>query len=344
MTLVLWGVSPIGLGHATRGVAVAQELQSRGLEVVFATGGNAVGCISSYGMKVHDFIREPVPSVRSGEMKNASFWYLQYWLGYRRSKAAMRKLIDTLEPDLVVGDEEFAGVSIALETRRRHALISDELELGFARSFIARPIERRVARWYGGLQARVSALIVPDFGNDAGNRHYVTPVVRRVTASRERVIEELSLPSGGPMVLFSMSGAGIGDSLLQNALEAFRRLRIPGAFFVIAGNWGTRLAGGGVYDVGPVRDGQNLVAAADLVISTAGKSTLDEAASAGTPIIAIPIRNHAEQQRNAGSLGYRAEDASRLGELIAEKMGHREAPRKYDGASRAAKLLAGMAD
>lgn len=322
---------------------MAQELEGAGIDVVFATGGNAADFISSYGMKVRDVIRMPIPAVRSGEMKNASLWYLRYWVGYRGDKDAMRRLIEGLEPDLVVGDEEFAGVSAALEAGRRHALISDELELGFARSFLAKSIEKRVSGWYRELQEKVSALIIPDFGADIGNRHYVTPVVRRVTAKRDRVAEEFSLPRKGLMVLFSMSGAGIGDNVLQRTVEAFRRMKFPRAFLVVAGNRGRRLSGDGIYDVGPVQDGQNLIASADLVVSTAGKSTMDEAASSGTPLVAIPIRNHVEQQRNAQKLGYTTEDLNRLSELIAEKIGRRQEPKNYDGAARAAKLLAGMA-
>jgi len=340
LTLVLYGVSPIGLGHASRAVAVGQELEKAGIDAVFATGGNAAEYISSYGMKVQDVVREPLPAVRGGEMKEASLWYLKYWWGYRRSKSAMDRLIRELEPDVVVGDEEFSGVSSAMAAGKRHALIADELQLGFARTLLARPIERRVAEWYSRLQADVSTLIIPDFGVDAGNRHYVTPIVRRVTATREQVAEEFSLPSGGLMLLLSMSGSGIGAVLMRRTLEAFKRMRIPGGFLVVNGNRGSRASVDGVYDLGPVRDGQNFIAAADLVISTAGKSTIDEAASSGTPLIPIPIRNHPEQERNAGALGYTAKDISRLEELIAEKLGHREVPKEYHGAAKTAELLA----
>jgi len=339
LTLVLYGVSPIGLGHASRGVAVGQELEAAGVEVVFASGGNAASHLSSYGMNVRDVIREPVPAVRGGEMKNASLWYLRYWSGYRRSKAAMAALMKSLEPDLVVGDEEFSGVSLALEAKRPHALIADELQLGFARSALARYVEVRVESWYSRLQQEVEALIVPDFGADGGNRHHVGPIVRPVTSGRAQLSEEYSLPAEGFMILLSMSGSGIGDYLLRRTLEAFRRMAVPGAFLVIAGNRGRTVAGDRVFDLGTVRDGQNLVASADLVVSTAGKSTIDEASSAGTPLIAIPIKNHPEQERNAESAGYGPADLSRLEELMAERMGHREEPRNYAGAARTARLL-----
>jgi UDP-N-acetylglucosamine--N-acetylmuramyl-(pentapeptide) pyrophosphoryl-undecaprenol N-acetylglucosamine transferase len=79
---------------------------------------------------------------------------------------------------------------------------------------------------------------------------------------------------------------------------------------VVSGNRGKKKAGESIYDLGIVPDNQNLVAAADLVVSTAGKSTIDEAAEAGTPMIPVPIRNHSEQERNAAALGLVPGDAS----------------------------------
>ena len=96
-------------------------------------------------------------------------------------------------------------------------------------------------------------------------------------------------------------------------------------------------------ELGIVRDNQNLIAASDLVISTAGKSTIDESASSGTPIIAIPIKNHVEQERNAAELGFTFGDRERLEELIPKFLGKRSEPAHYTGAQRTADYLASSA-
>ena len=334
---VLYGVSPIGLGHASRAVAVGNELVKRGAELLFATGGNAVDFVESYGFRAEGVITEPVPHIVSGEMKNASLWYLRYWVGFRRSKMRMGELIAREKPDLVVGDEEFAGLELAKQSGIRHVMISDELELGFARSLLARRIEARVERWYRDLMASVDMLIVPDQGVDQGNIRHVGPIVRAVTKSREEVRGELSLPNGRMIVLLALSGAGLSHYLIRPAVEALRGQ--SDVELVIVGNREKRVTGERVHDIGFLRDNQNLVAAVDLVVSTAGKSTIDEATSAGTPIVAIPMKNHAEQERNAKALGFVPEDTRRLGDLIRERLGKREEPRTFGGAGRAADLL-----
>lgn len=338
---ILYGVSPIGFGHASRSVAVGLKLREMSVEPQFATGGPAAKFLQSYGFRVHDVVTEPVPSESGGEMKMAALWYLRYWFGYRSTSRRMAELITRLSPSLVVGDEEFSSVSIALQRGIRHAMISDELQLGFARGAVAKRVEGRVSEWYSDLQRRVSDLLVPAFGTDSGNVHYMTPVTREVTATREEERTERGLPLDSKVVLFSSSGSGIGRFLLDKSLAAFRRVCTHGEVFATSGV-GVPHAAGNVRDLGVVRDNQNLIAASDLVISTAGKSTIDECVSSGTPIIAVPIRNHVEQERNAAELGFSSGDLGRLDELIPKLVGRRSAPANYVGARRTADYLASL--
>ena len=339
---ILYGVSPIGFGHASRSVAIGLKLRERSLEPEFATGGPAVKFLQSYGFKVHDVVSEPVPAESGGEMKMATLWYLKYWMGYRSTSKKMAELVTRLSPTLIVGDEEFSSVSLAIQRGIHHALISDELQLGFARSAIAKRVEARVSRWYADFQRRVSNLLVPSFGTDSGNIHYMTPVTREITKSREAARAEHGLPLDSSVILLSSSGSGMKPFLLQRSLEAFRKVCTHSEVFATTGAGGPDTRADDVREFGIVRDNQNLIAAADIVISTAGKSTIDEAASSGTPIIAIPIRNHAEQERNAAELGFTFGDRDRLEELIPKFLGNRREPANYKGAQKTADYLASL--
>jgi UDP-N-acetylglucosamine--N-acetylmuramyl-(pentapeptide) pyrophosphoryl-undecaprenol N-acetylglucosamine transferase len=357
---ILYGVSPIGLGHASRAAAVGLKLRERwSLEPEFATGGPAVGFLRSYGFSVYDIVSEPVPAESGGEMKMASLWYLRYWRGYRATSKRMAALITKVAPRLIVGDEEFSCLSIAIQRDIDQVMISDELQLGFGRSALARRIEERVGAWYANLQSSVSNLLVPGFGTDAGNIHYMAPMTRDVTMTREETRAERHLPTDAAMVLFSSSGSGIGRFLFGASLDAFRKVRRPQDIFATSGTVASTTTvtssssvrrrrrrrvrdDGQVRELGVVRDNQNLIAAADLVISTAGKSTIDECISSGTPLIAIPIRNHAEQERNAAELGFKSSDIERLDELISTLLGKRTNPAHYDGAARTADFLASL--
>ena len=338
MPRILFGVSPIGLGHATRALVLSEELRRGGAEVRMFSGGRAASFVKDAGVEVESIVEDPVPRMEKGEMSRVSLWYLRSWLANRRTLPRTRRLFDEFQPDLVVCDEEFSGIIVAKERGIRRVFVSDELDLGFARTWLARRIEGRVLRWYRGLQQSVDLLVVPEDGPDGGNRINVGPIVRRATSSCADVRAKHGLPAGR-MVLFAMSGTGVGRELVEKLAGLVESPWMADAFLVVAGNVGRSVAGERVYDLGVVVDNQDLVACADLVVSTAGKSTIDEAAAAGTPIIAVPVKHHAEQERNAAALGYSSGAADRLGELVREKIGRREPPRRFDGERAAAKAI-----
>ncbi len=338
MSEILYGVSPIGLGHASRAAAVGLKLREIGVEPVFATGGNAVQFLRSYGFNVHDVVSEPTPSERNGVMRYPSLWYIRYWFGYRSTKTRMESLIHGLRPALIVGDEEFSCVTAAIEMGIKNAMISDELDLGFARSWFARRIEVEVVSWYKALQRQASSILVPDFGDDHANLHFMSPVVRGLTRNREQVTKSLGVREDSKIVLLSASGSGIGDFLVGRVVRATANLGLKGLVLAVTGlSEGPRREW--VRYLGFERDNQDFVAAADLVVSTAGKSTIDEATSYGSPIITIPIKNHAEQERNAAALGFRHADLNNLDHLIPKYLGRRTEPRRYHGADSIAVYL-----
>ena len=338
MPRILYGVSPIGLGHATRSLVLSQELERSGAEIRYFSGGRAAEFIRDRGFRVDDIVEDPVPHVLDGEMSRVALWYVRSWIANRRTLPRTRRLMDVYSPNLVVCDEEFSGMVVAGERGVKRVFVADELKLGFARTWVSRKIEARVDRWYRGLQDSVDLLIVPEVGESGGNRRFVGPIVRATTKSPSEAKASYGLPPGG-MVLFATSGSGLGRELALRVRDAIGTAGLGGVCLVVTGNRGAKIEGEGVYDLGVVPDNQNLVAAADLVVSTAGKSTIDEAAASGTPIIAIPILHHAEQERNAAALGYSSGDVSRLPELIREKFGRRQPPKRFDGEVEASRAI-----
>jgi UDP-N-acetylglucosamine--N-acetylmuramyl-(pentapeptide) pyrophosphoryl-undecaprenol N-acetylglucosamine transferase len=176
--------------------------------------------------------------------------------------------------------------------------------------------------------------MVPDGGEDDGNMWHCGPVVRKVTAGSRETRLALGLPAQKRLVLVSLSGSGSGSYLIPAVEKVVKESGLDVAVAEAGGKAGpTR---GRFHHLGFVRDLQNPVAGADLVVSQAGKSTIDEALSSGTPIIALPLKSHFEQKENARALGFTHDDVRRLGPLIEGHLGKRSEPRNYDGAKRAA--------
>ncbi|MFL6430540.1 MAG: glycosyltransferase, partial [Nitrososphaeraceae archaeon] len=92
--------------------------------------------------------------------------------------------------------------------------------------------------------------------------------------------------------------------------------------------------------IGLINNLHEYIYASDLVISLAGRSTMDESIAYGIPGIFIPIKNHFEQEQGAKRLGYKHEDIFRIESLIEEKLDSQNKITPYvNGAEKAAKLI-----
>jgi UDP-N-acetylglucosamine--N-acetylmuramyl-(pentapeptide) pyrophosphoryl-undecaprenol N-acetylglucosamine transferase len=249
------------------------------------------------------------------------------------------RVLEKYRPDLVVGDEEFSSLTSALGMKVPAIMISDELELGFARTRFSRRIEGRVATWYKDLQSRVQHVLVPDFGKDGGNLRHVGPIVRERTRSRTETLQDLELPAENKLILVSMSGSGLGRFLVDRAVQAFEVVRPPKTSLLVTGE--PKHGSDHRYQsLGFVRDNQDVVAAADLCITLAGKSTIDEALNFGTPLIPIPLKGHFEQEKNARELGFEHGDLSRIEYYLDRMLAHRDEPKFFRGAELTADFIA----
>ena len=97
-----------------------------------------------------------------------------------------------------------------------------------------------------------------------------------------------------------------------------------------------------VRNLGFVNNLHEMIFAADLIISLAGKSTIDESKAYGTPGIFIPIKNHFEQEDNARENGFVFEDIKKLDVLILEKLEEKRNQVNTDGAKTASDIIKKM--
>lgn len=323
----LFFTSPVGLGHATRDAAVAcGRLEGR---VKFVTGGAAARFMRGAGLPVLDAYAPPRLPVEDGELRHPLRWLLRYYRYYRECRGIAAEVIGRESPDVVVSDEDFASLAVAQGRGIPSVLITDVLETRFCRG-AGSLVERRMNGAMRGMISRCDAVVVPERGPDEGNVRRTGPIVRGTGSSREDLRRRLGF--GGRTILITAGGTGAGSFLIEAALRAAREAG-EGCDVVVAA--GPSIGGefAGARNLGFVRDLHEVIYASDLVISLAGKSTIDEANAYGTPGIFIPIKGHFEQEDNARAEGFSHGDARRLGPIIREKIrGPRGRPAPAGGA------------
>jgi len=325
--------SPIGLGHATRDIAIAQCFDS--ISAKFVTGNGAAKLLSEYGFLVSDSYVPPKFKVENGSLQKSLRWLFTYYQYYKRCKIVAEEFVKKEKPRVIVSDEDFASLAIAQQNKIPSILITDILETKFTRG-IGSFIEKKMNQSMKEIIQKCNVVIMPEFGQDQDNIKRVGPIVRATKHSRDELRKKLSFSR--KTITVSVGGTDAGKFLVEKTVGAFSKLK-PDADLVVVSGPSLKLDTQNIRNLGFVNNLHEIIYASDLVISLAGKSTIDEARAYGTPGIFIPIKNHFEQEDNAKQEGYQYKDIFDLDKLIPQKLESARAPVETNGASRAHEII-----
>ncbi len=325
--------SPIGLGHATRDIAIAQCFDD--ISAKFVTGDGAAKLFSEYGFSVNDSYAPPRFKVEKGSLQKSLRWLFTYYQYYKECRIIAEEFLQKEEPGLIVSDEDFASLATAQQNKIPSILITDILETRFTRG-IGSLIEKKMNRSMRDIVQKCDVVIMPELGRDQDNIKRVGPIVRTTKHTREELRKKFSFSR--KTITVSVGGTDAGRFLVERTVDAFSRLKLDADLVVVSGP-SLKPDMQNIRDLGFVNNLHELIYASDLVVSLAGKSTIDEARAYGTPGIFIPIRNHFEQEDNARQEGYQYEDMLRLETLIPQKLESARKPVETNGASRACEII-----
>ena len=345
--MVLFFASPIGLGHATRDIAICEELKSLTREKISViTGSPAYDIFLNYGYSVENVYNPEQFDIDSTMVLRSPLkWLFKYFMYYRRCKQIATGFLDKRD-DLIVSDEDFASIAIGEKKDHKRVVITDLLETHFLSGMFA-TIESRMNKSMQKMLAKCNRVIIPDFGEDVDNISYVGPIVRKSsTPNRDQLRKKLGIEKR--TILISIGGTSAGRYLIEKALIAYNKLKSEMDLDLLVAT-GPSLSKfednhADYRNVGFVDNLHEFIYASDLVVSLAGRSTIDESRVYGTPGIFIPIKDHFEQEQNARKLGYSYEDISRLETLMRETIekGRPNISKIGNGAQIAAKIIMEM--
>ena len=334
MSEILFFSSPIGLGHVTRDFAIAEYLKD--VSKKFVTGNGAAKFLKREDYDVDSFYIPPKFIIKNGQLENPLKWIWKYYSYYKQCKKISIKVIEKEKPKLIVSDEDFASLSVAQEKALPTVLITDILESKFTHGF-ASIIEKKMNKSMKKIIDKCNLVILPEYGNDENNIKRIGPIVRSTKNSREDLRKKFSFDK--KTILVSVGGTDAGKFLINKILKSNYIKQNNLEIAIVSGPSINDKYSEKIRNLGFVNNLHELIFASDLVISLAGKSTIDEARSYGTPGIFIPIKNHFEQEDNAREEGFSFDDINRLDSIIPEKLEEKRNPKNYDGDKKAAELI-----
>ena len=328
--------SPIGLGHVTRDIAIVNNL--KGIPIDFVTGSGAAKILKKLEFKVNDVYSPPSFSVKNGALNNQTKWLWNYYQYYKNCKNISEKILKKNNLNLIISDEDFASLTVAQNLEIPNILITDVLETKFTKG-IASFIERKMNKSMMNIIKNCDVVIIPEEGDNQDNIKRVGPIVRKINCSREELRGKFSFNK--ITIVISIGGTDAGLFLIDKAIKAILKINQNIEIVVVSGP-ALNKKFLNVKNLGFVDNLHELIFASDLIISLAGKSTIDEAKAYGTPAIFIPIKGHFEQEHNAKTEGFVFEDINNLGTLILEKLEQKRNKVNTDGARLASEIIKKM--
>ena len=333
MNLIDFFSSPIGLGHVTRDIAIASNFEN--ISTNFVKGGGAARILKNLDLKVQDVYNPPSFIVENGTLKSPAKWLWNYYQYYKNCKKISQGILQEDNPNLVISDEDFASLSVAQNMRIPTVLVTDVLETHFTKGLVSF-IEKKMNKSMHEIIKKCDIVILPENGNDQDNIKRVGPIVRQTNFSREELRKKFSFEK--KTIVISIGGTDAGLFLIEKAIQTISKINQDTEIVLVSGPAVSKKFEN-VRNLGFVDNLHELIFAADLLISLAGKSTIDEANSYGTPAIFIPIKGHFEQEDNAKKEGFVFDDIKRLDVLILEKLEQKRNQVNTNGAKNASNII-----
>lgn len=326
--------SPIGLGHVTRDIAIANNFEN--ITTKFITGSSAAKILKNLDFKVEDVYIPPSFIIENGKLKNSTRWLWNYYQYYKRCKKISEEIIQKDKPRLVVSDEDFASLTVAQDKKIPTVLITDIVKTNFVNG-ITSFIEKKMNKSMQKIMKNCDTVIIPENGPDEGNIKRVGPIVRQTRFSRDELRKKFSFDK--KTIVISVGGTDAGLYLIQKSIESVSKIKNDIDVIVVSGPSLSKKFGETVRNFGFVDNLHEIIFAADVIVSLAGKSTIDESKVYGTPGIFIPIKGHFEQEDNAREEGFVFEDIYKIDKLIIEKLEQKRNPIQTGGAINAYDII-----
>ena len=332
MTEIVFFCSPIGLGHATRDLAIINELKLESCKIF--SGSSAIEFFQKNNVQVYDVYSPPKFEVQNGKLEKSLRWLWDYYKYYKKCKEISNQIINDEKPNLIISDEDFASIAIAQEKGISNIIITDILETKFTSGF-GGMIEKKMNKTMQEMLNKANRVIIPELGENQNNIVRTGPIVRKIEKNRDDIRNDLDFKK--KTIVLSVGGTDAGIFLIKQTIYAVKKIQLDIELVLVAGPKIKEEFGNNLRNLGFVENLHEVIFASDLIISLAGKSTIDESVVYGTPGIFIPIKDHFEQEDNAKEMGFNFEDIFNLENLIREKLNVNRNEQQRNGVS-----LAGM--
>lgn len=306
----------IGMGHTSRSVALAQKLEAKEDEVLFASYGSGYQTLNEYS----DYDVVELPTIKfygsSGELnfKHTARKSIDAPYIFLKSIYHESRIIKEFDPDVVVSDSHYSvpitckvlGVPCVLVSND----LAPELKEEYQKDRTLEYLENGLQRFIKDVSRLCQSIIVPDIQNSyevpspvRDRVNFTGPILKmnpRTMDSKKELRKRFGFDKSEKMVMATVGGSEFGNKLLKLLhqaapdLDCDRMILVTGPQIKLDLEPSPRIICKRF--LGDIMEWMKL---SDFLVSLAGHTTSMEIASLGIPSLMVPIENHPEQLKNA---------------------------------------------
>ena len=317
----------VGLGHASRLINIAENVQNNNLEVKFSSFGEAVDYISRCGYRCNQ-----VPPVEfswnsqgsfslKNSISNVPYWFKNFPIQIVKEL----ELMNRFSPNIIVSDSRLSSLISARLLGIPSLVLLNQIKLLLSpklHSFKAgRFFETVNGEFIGSLWSLANEILIPDlpppYTISENNIWHTTSVLKKIkyigfiapkkNISEQQIIKvtnSLNFSNDKPIVFFHISGpAKTRLPFVRKVLESQKYFKNNIQYVISEGKPNGKIEpfkisdNGWYYEWCPIRD--ELFILSNILVLRGGHTTISQAIQFGKPIISIPIENQAEQISNS---------------------------------------------
>ncbi|MBM3292002.1 hypothetical protein FJY84_04925 [Candidatus Bathyarchaeota archaeon] len=323
---VFFGPCGIGLGHVSRNIPIAKELEKKGANVVFSTYLESIGFARRNGFKVIEAPPLSLISDASGsiDLKSSIKQIIKSLPVFGEQVETELKYMRSFKPDVVVSDSRLStvfaskilGKPIILILNQFNPLIPREKD-----SLMAfRLADGTIMTLLGKGWSLCDEILIPDFPEPYTLSSYTLRIPKRYKRKisligailpkkpeenklKNEIIKELSIKKGQKLIYAGISGPKQERMPLINLLESTLNNFSDDYKFILSigdpSKTSEKSIDGSLIKIPWIEDRFEYLNACDAIISRGGHETLMQSICYGKPSLIIPVPNHPEQYGNA---------------------------------------------
>lgn len=314
---ILMTTCGVGIGHASRDLALAELLEKEGHEIEFASYGSGLHYLQKNNCNPHNLPEMNFQASEGGidveeslkQSKDIPFTFI-------KSMYKEAKLIRTIKPDLLITDSDYSSPITAKFLNVPCYIITNDLTFGFSDATnapIVKYFEKSVSKIITEISKGCKQILIPDVPGSVeipeelkNKSNFIGPLLHKNATeidSKEKLREKYNLKQTDKILVVTIGGSEFGKILISNICDIAHDINAD-KIYIFTG-----------LEVNPdsfkIKEDDkkviikqfsyNLVEwmkLSDLTIALAGHTTSMELITIKKPNILIPLENHIEQEKN----------------------------------------------